>query len=187
MSGAGGRRAVFLDRDGVIVVPEFRSGRSFAPRTLGDFRFYPSAARSLARLREAGFLLVVVTNQPDIGNGLMDMAILEAMHARMRDELPVDLIKACCHAQGAGCVCRKPHPGMLLEAAGELGVSLAESFMIGDRASDIAAGQAAGCRTVFVDLDYDERKPEGATVTVRTLEGATDAVLEMAAGSMRIQ
>ena len=117
----GLRPAVFLDSDGVIVVPEFRDGRSFAPKRLEDFRLYPEAAASLKKLKQAGFVLAVVTNQPDVGNGLVDCAEVDAMHEIITRELPVDAIKACFHRQTDDCNCRKPKPGMLLEAAGEVG------------------------------------------------------------------
>ncbi len=131
----GLRPAVFLDRDGVIVVPEFRDRRSFAPRRLGDFRLYPEAAASLKKLKQAGFLLAVVTNQPDVGNGLVDRSEVDAMHEIITHELPVDTIKACFHRQVDDCNCRKPKPGMILEAASELGVDLTKSFMVGARAT----------------------------------------------------
>ena len=114
----GGKRpAVFLDRDGVIVVPHFRDGRSFAPRRLEDFRLYPEAAASLQRLKRAGFLLAVVTNQPDVGNGLIPHSEVDAMHEIMTRELPLDAVKACFHGQAEHCNCRKPKPGMVLDAA----------------------------------------------------------------------
>jgi D-glycero-D-manno-heptose 1,7-bisphosphate phosphatase len=172
---------VFLDRDGVIVVPEFRDGRSFAPKQLEDYAFYPGARENLGRLKAAGFLLVVVTNQPDVGKGIVPREVADEMHRRIRDELPVDAIKACFHTQHDNCACRKPRAGMLTEAAAELGVSFASSFMVGDRASDVEAGEAVGCRTVFIDLDYAaEKKPRGATFTVKSLREATDAILNAA-------
>ena len=88
----GLRPAVFLDRDGVIVVPEFRDGRSFAPRRLEDFRLYPDAAASLQKLKQAGFLLAVVTNQPDVGDGLIAHSEVDAMHEIMARELPLDAV-----------------------------------------------------------------------------------------------
>ena len=178
MADDGAARAVFLDRDGVIVTPEFREGRSFAPRTLDAFRLYESAPESLRSLKDAGFLLVVVTNQPDVGNGLMPLATLEDMHRRMRAALPIDDIGVCTHTRDDGCSCRKPLPGMLTSAARALGIALDRSFMIGDRESDVAAGRAAGCQTVFIDLDYAaEPKPRDAHFTVRSLQQATACIL----------
>lgn len=177
-SSAAGRRAVFLDRDGVLVVPEMRDGRSFAPRRLEDFHFYPEAKVALDRLRRAGYFLIVVTNQPDVGKGLLSLAAVEQMHDRVRKELGVDRIEVCCHTQADGCSCRKPKPGLLLNAASECLVDLNSSFMVGDRASDVAAGAAAGCQTIFIDLDYvSELKPQSANHTVRSISEAADIIL----------
>ena len=170
--------AVFLDRDGVIVVPEFRDQRSFAPRRLQDFRLYPEAAASLGRLKRAGFLLAVVTNQPDVGRGLIPRAEVEAMHEVITRELPVDAIKACYHGQADECSCRKPKPGMILAAAAELGIDLERSFMVGDRKSDVEAGRAAGCATVFIDLGYAEPAPEAPDYVVRSISEAADIIIE---------
>jgi D-glycero-D-manno-heptose 1,7-bisphosphate phosphatase len=174
------RAAVFLDRDGVLVVPEFRDGRSYAPTTIEAFGLYDSAARDLGRLKDAGYLLVVVTNQPDVGRGIIAPSVLEAMHRRLAAELPIDLIRACVHEGKYGCACRKPKPGMLIAAAELLNIDLSASFMVGDRRSDIEAGCMAGCRTVFIDLGYDEPKPAGYTFRVRSLGKAVDAVLNSA-------
>lgn len=177
-TGPGERRAVFLDRDGVLVEPEFREGRSFAPRRLEDFRIYPGAREALARLNAAGYLLAVVTNQPDVANGLISQGTVEHMHGLLKAELPVDAIKTCYHSQKEGCDCRKPKPGMLLDLAREFGICLAASFMVGDRASDIEAGRAAGCKTIFLDLGYtSEPKPDNATFAVRTIGEAADVIL----------
>jgi D-glycero-D-manno-heptose 1,7-bisphosphate phosphatase len=173
-----GARAVFLDRDGVLVVPEFRDGRSFAPTSLANFRIDDAAPECLGSLKQAGFLLVVVTNQPDLGNGRIAPAVMDEMNRRMREALPIDDVRVCPHRQDAQCDCRKPLPGMLVAAAEQLGIALHRSFMVGDRASDIAAGRAAGCKTVFLDLDYTaEPKPEDADFSVRSLRDATAWIL----------
>ena len=178
MSGLDTNRAVFLDRDGVIVIPEFRDGRSFAPTTLDSFRLYESAPACLRALKAAGFLLVVVTNQPDVGKGVIPMATIDEMHRRLRSALPIDDIQVCTHTREDHCLCRKPKPGMLTTASAALEISLDCSFMIGDRESDIAAGRAAGCKTVFIDLDYSaEPKPRHPDFTVRSLAEATDRIL----------
>jgi D-glycero-D-manno-heptose 1,7-bisphosphate phosphatase len=172
------RKAVFLDRDGVIVVPQFREGRSFAPTRLEDFKFYPEAAEALLRLRKAGYLLVVVTNQPDVGRGLITSEVIDEMHRRLRASFPLDSINVCCHTQDQQCQCRKPKPGLLLEAARELGISLQDSYMVGDRASDVEAGRAAGCRTVFIDLGYtNEKKPDNPSLVVTSVAQAADVIL----------
>ncbi len=170
-------KAVFLDRDGVLVIPEFRDGRSYAPTRLENYRFYPEAPHALSRLKSAGYKLVVVTNQPDVGNGLIPLPMADEMHKRLRKAMTVDMIKACFHTQTAQCDCRKPKPGMLLEAARELDIDLKSSFMVGDRVSDVEAGEAAGCRTVFIDLEYNERKPTAPTFIVRSIAEAADCIL----------
>ena len=145
-------QAVFLDRDGVLTRANVRDGKPYAPRSLADLEILPDALAATTALKTDGFQLVVITNQPDVGNGLLDLAVVEAMHCRLRDELPINLIKACYHRQSDGCYCRKPRPGMLIEAADELDVDLARSFVVGDRWSDVEAGRSQGCRTVFVDI-----------------------------------
>jgi D-glycero-D-manno-heptose 1,7-bisphosphate phosphatase len=175
--------AVFLDRDGVLNVPEFREGRSFAPRIVADFRLYEDVPAALAALKEAGFALVVVTNQPDIGAGLVDPAEIEKMHARLTADLPIDLIEVStetsAQAAESGSQRRKPAPGMLIEAARKLGVDLGASYMVGDRAGDIEAGRAAGCAaSVFVDRSYTaEPAPTGHAVRVAGLGAAADWIL----------
>ena len=172
------RPAVFLDRDGVLVIPEFRDGRSYAPRELENYAFYPEAADSLERLRGAGFLLVVVSNQPDVGAGLIAPETLEEMNRRLRDAVPLDSIEVCTHVSADNCDCRKPMPGMLTASAARLGIALDRSYMIGDRKSDVIAGQSAGCRTIFIDLEYTaELKPENADWTVKSLGEAVNCIL----------
>ena len=149
-------RAVFLDRDGVINRSEVRNGKSYAPRRVEDFRLLPGAVQAIRDLKSWGLLVIVVTNQPDIGNGLVDATVVEAMHERLREVSPIDDIWVCPHRQDAGCRCRKPEPGMLLEAARKWGIDLRKSFMVGDRPGDIVAGHRADCYTIFVDRRYRE-------------------------------
>ena len=176
----GRARAVFLDRDGVLTVPQFRDGRSYASRRLTDFRLYDGVDRSLTALKEAGFFLIVVTNQPDVGNGLVDRAVVEEMHSRLTDLLPVDAIEVCYHRQSDHCECRKPKPGMLRRAAERLGIECAGSFMIGDRASDVEAGRRMGCRTVFIDLGCIGERPTAADFVASSIGEAARVILHQA-------
>jgi len=174
-----GAPAVFLDRDGVLVVPEFRDGRSFAPRNLANYAFYPDAAAAVAALKSAGFLTVVVTNQPDIGAGLIAAETVEEMHRRLKAAMPLDAIRVCPHTREDKCDCRKPAPGLLISAAEELGIDLARSYMVGDRASDVEAGKAAGCRTLFIDLGYTaEPRPREADWTIGSIGAAAELIQE---------
>ena len=148
------KAAVFLDRDGVLNIPEFRNGRSYAPLFASDFRLYPETKVALERLKQIGFSLVVVTNQPDIACGKLKETELIKMHDILNRELPLDVVKVCTHGKNDGCSCRKPKAGMLVEAAEELGIDLCASFMVGDRKSDMLVGETVGARTVFIDHGY---------------------------------
>ena len=152
-------RAVFLDRDGVLNAPVIRNGLPYPPQTLEEFHIYPEAPEACARLREAGFLLVVATNQPDVGRGTQRLEAIERMHALLTQMIPVDRIEICTAAddQSPGAERRKPAPGMLLDAARALDLELARSYMIGDRWRDIDCGHAAGCTTIFIERTYAEK------------------------------
>jgi len=173
------RRAVFLDRDGVINRSLVRDGKPYAPRRLTDFRLLPGAANAVRALQEAGLLVIVVTNQPDIGNGLVAAATVEAMHETLRRRAPVDDIFLCPHAQGDGCDCRKPKPGMLLQAAARWCIDLPHSFLVGDRRGDIVAGQVAGCYTIFIDRGYVEGPPREADHYATSLPSAVRKILSL--------
>jgi D-glycero-D-manno-heptose 1,7-bisphosphate phosphatase len=149
--------AVFLDRDGVLNRVAVRDGVPHPPDHLGEFAFLPSVPQALQRLRRAGFLLVVVTNQPDVARGTQTRARVEAMNEHVRAELPVLDVLTCYHDTADGCGCRKPKPGLLFAAVQRWCLDPGRSFMIGDRWSDVAAGQAAGCRTVLLDRSYSGR------------------------------
>jgi D-glycero-D-manno-heptose 1,7-bisphosphate phosphatase len=171
------RPAVFLDRDGVINRGVVRDGRPHPPDALEDLEILPGVPEALARLRWAGYLTVVVTNQPDVATGKQRREVVDAMHAKLLSELPLDAVKVCFHVDADRCSCRKPQPGMLLEAARELDIDLGRSYMVGDRWRDIAAGQAAGCRAFFIDYGYAEKSPEKPYVPVKSLVSAVDLIL----------
>jgi D-glycero-D-manno-heptose 1,7-bisphosphate phosphatase len=160
------RRAVFLDRDGVLSRATGHDGRPGAPLAVADFEILPDAPTACGRLRAAGFLLVVVTNQPELARGALAPDQLAAMHDRLRAEVPVDDIRVCPHDDADGCGCRKPAPGLLTGAARHHGIDLAASVMVGDRWRDIEAGRRAGCRTVLVERGWLERRPEPADAEV---------------------
>jgi D-glycero-D-manno-heptose 1,7-bisphosphate phosphatase len=169
--------AVFLDRDGVINANIVRDGKPVAPVSLDQFQLLPGVVEAARRLKAAGYLLIVVTNQPDVANGLTPKATVEAMHAEIRRQMPVDDIKVCYHREADHCQCRKPKPGMLLEAASNYGADLASSFMVGDRWRDTAAGRAAGCLTIFVDYGYEQDGPNTPDMVARSLPDAVTQIL----------
>jgi D-glycero-D-manno-heptose 1,7-bisphosphate phosphatase len=150
---AGLRRAVFLDRDGVINPTFLRDGKACAPDRLDQFEFFPGVKEAVDELKAAGYLTIVVTNQPDVVRGLQKKEIVDAMNERVLRELLVDDLKVCFHSDEHECECRKPKPGMLLESAKEWKIDLEHSYMIGDRESDLQAGKLAGCTSLLVGAD----------------------------------
>jgi D-glycero-D-manno-heptose 1,7-bisphosphate phosphatase len=176
-------RAVFLDRDGVLTRALIRDGQAYAPRAPAEMQIDADAPSALARLKAAGFLLVVVTNQPDVARGITRREDVESMHATLRAALPLDACFVCYHDDADACDCRKPRPGMLLQAAAAHAIALTQSYMIGDRWRDVDAGAAAGCRTVWIDRGYNERAPDHAPdARVDSLRAAADWVV---AGQIR--
>jgi len=173
------RRAVFLDRDGVINASVVRNGKPYPPASLEEMKILPGVVEAIQSLRQAGFAVVVVTNQPDVATGFQRKEMVEAMHRNICNELLIDDVRVCYHIDADNCACRKPKPGMLLEAAHDLTIDLTCSFMVGDRWRDIEAGKAAGCYTFFIDYGYEEMKPELPDVVVASLEEASKVILLM--------
>ncbi len=172
------KRAVFLDRDGVINRALERDGFPYAPTMPDEFEIYPEVPAACAKLKAAGFLLVVATNQPDVGRGTMKQEIVEAIHAEMCRRLPLDRVEVCYHP-GHGdseCDCRKPKPGMLLHAGSAMNIDLAQSWMVGDRWRDIDCGHAAGCKTVLIDRHYKEALRQSPDFSARNLAEAVDII-----------
>jgi D-glycero-D-manno-heptose 1,7-bisphosphate phosphatase len=172
-------RAVFLDRDGVLNRAVIIEGKPYPPRRVDDFELLPGVVEACARLKAAGFLLVVATNQPDVNRGLLTQPIVEAMHEKLRGLLPIDRVEVCYAAgatHGEPSDFRKPAPGMLLRAARELNITLAESWMVGDRWRDIDCGKAARCRTILVECGYRERLRAQPEFRVKNLLEAAEII-----------
>lgn len=172
------RPAVFLDRDGVLTRSYLVDGVPKGASGLDDLEVLPGVEEACAALSTAGLPLVVVTNQPDIARGHLDLEVVAAQHRELDRRLPLLEIVVCPHDDADACGCRKPAPGMLVDAAARHGLDLTGSVMVGDRWRDVEAGRAAGCRTVFVDRGYDER-PVEPDLTVRELLDAVPWILEV--------
>jgi D-glycero-D-manno-heptose 1,7-bisphosphate phosphatase len=153
-------RAIFLDRDGVLNEPVVRGGRPFPPSNLEELRIYPEASIAISDLKRAGFLLLVITNQPDVARATQTREAVQSINMAIAATLPIDEFFVCWHDDADGCECRKPKPGLILEAAVKYRIDLEQSFLIGDRWRDVDAGAAAGCRTIWIDRSYRERAPE---------------------------
>jgi len=175
----GVRKAVFLDRDGVINACNVHNGKPFAPKSFEEFRLYQGTETQLTRLKKSGFYLVVITNQPDVGNKITSLEQVEKMHDYLISQTDIDSVFACYHSQNAGCLCRKPRLGLFYTAAEEGNISPQYSFMVGDRNSDIVAGNQFGCRSIFIDRSYTEKLTAEPWCVVRDLRGAVDKILEM--------
>jgi D-glycero-D-manno-heptose 1,7-bisphosphate phosphatase len=179
-TGPPSRVAVFLDRDGVLNAAVVKNGLPYPPEDADSLQVLPGAAEACATLREAGLLLIVVTNQPDIARGTRTWSDIQAINRRLSELVPLDEIRVCPHDDPDGCDCRKPAPGLLVAAAREWGIDLRRSVMVGDRWRDVESGQRAGCWTVFVDHGYSERWPERPDLTVRALGEAVPWILATA-------
>jgi len=177
------RPAVFVDRDGTLNHQIVRAGKPYPPSTLNEFRLFAGVPAACAQLQAASFVLVVVTNQPDVGRGTQTQAAVEAMHALLRRMVPYLERIEVCYAPGQGHDHpenrrRKPAAGMLLDAAAALDLDLNSSWMVGDRWSDIEAGHAAGCQTILIDHGYGERAPiTPPQFTVKSFVAATSIIL----------
>src|SRR5436305_10141958 len=175
------RRAVFLDRDGVINRAVVRNGKPHPPSSPTDFKLYGDVVDGCARLKTASFLLVVITNQPDVGRGTQSREAVEAMHLKLQSALPsLDRIEICYHGgerYGQPCDCRKPRPGLILGAVAELNIDPKTSYVIGDRWRDVDCARAAGCRAIFIQRGYKEKLREPPDFTVANFNDAVSAVL----------
>lgn len=170
-------RAVFLDRDGVLNRAEVRGGKPYPPKSAAAVEVFPDAAAALSRLKSAGYRLVVVTNQPDVARGDQRREVVDAINRKLAAELPLDEVRVCYHDDADCCGCRKPSPGLLLQAPVP---DLSQSVIVGDRWRDIQAGRRAGLRAaILIDRGYDEMSVEEPDVRVRSLAEAADWILRL--------
>jgi D-glycero-D-manno-heptose 1,7-bisphosphate phosphatase len=176
------RKAVFLDRDGVLNRAICRDGRPYPPASLADFEILPNVPEACQTLRDAGYLLIVVTNQPDVARGATSQENVEGFNITLRNKVPLDAVFTCYHDDRDSCACRKPKPGLLTDAALQYGIDLSISYMVGDRWRDIEAGRSAGCRTVLIDYQYREKQPaQPPDHTVNSLLEAAQWILRESA------
>ena len=165
-------KAVFFDRDGVLNHSEIKNGRPYAPLHSSDFRLIENAGSAVDGVKSLGFLIIVVTNQPDVGRGIIQRTELNTMHETLQQNIAIDDIFVCDCVKD--CPCYKPKPGMLLDAAAKWDIDLRKSFIVGDRWRDVGAGNNAGCKTVFIDFGYQEKMPYKPTKIVENLQDACD-------------
>ena len=170
-------RAVFLDRDGVINKALVINGKPYPPKNLEELEIIEGVASALSALNTAGWLLIVISNQPDVARGALDSSSVEIINDHLKKTLHIDDFRVCYHDDADLCSCRKPLPGSILKAATDYGIDLSKSYMIGDRWRDIEAGKRAGCKTIFIDYGYQEKHPKDYDHSVSSLFDATDIIL----------
>jgi D-glycero-D-manno-heptose 1,7-bisphosphate phosphatase len=175
-------RAIFLDRDGVLNRALVRDGKPYPPRELAEVEILPKVPEALLALKEAGFILITVSNQPDVARGTLSRETVDSINAYLGKQMAMDRFIMCYHDSGDDCTCRKPKPGMLQEGALEFNIDLSGSYMVGDRWRDVEAGKNAGCKTVFIDYGYDERQPEAYDFVAESLFEAAQIILSTEKG-----
>jgi len=170
-------RAVFLDRDGVINKALMVDGKPYPPKDLDGLEIMPGVDQAILQLRDLGYFCIVVTNQPDVARGKTSIKAVESINQFLIERLAINEIISCYHDDHENCDCRKPKPGSLIMAALKYNIDLSKSFMVGDRWRDIEAGQNAGCRTFFIDYQYNEKQPTNPTHKVASLPDAVKIIL----------
>jgi len=171
------KRAVFLDRDGVINAAILKNNRPHPPANLSELRVLPGVSGALEKLRKSDFEIVVITNQPNIARGAVNKALVDEINNTLTGLLEIKHFYVCPHDDSDNCDCRKPKPGLITDAAADLRINLTESFVVGDRWRDISAGQAAGCTCFFIDYSYDEKLPNTPYLSVKSLSEAVEHIV----------
>jgi len=170
------KKAIFLDSDGVLNTAIIKDGKPAAPTSLAELIIPDEVKTALIQLKAANYLLICVTNKPDVERGLMTQEAVDEIFAKIRSELPLDDVFFC-YAENSDCY--KPKPGLILAAVKKYDIDLAQSYMIGDRWRDVGAGQNAGCKTIWIDRGYlkDPIPAPPADFTVYSLLEAAQLIL----------
>ena len=171
------KRAVFFDRDGVLNYAVKVNGRPYPPANVSELKILSGAKELLEGLKNKGFLIIVITNQPDVARGKCSKESVDLINNAIQKALPIDEFRTCFHDDIDNCACRKPKPGAIIASAYEHGINLSQSFMIGDRWRDVDAGNNAGCKTIFIDYQYSEKIKSEPTYTVSSLDQVGNIIL----------
>jgi len=162
-------RSIFLDRDGTLIRSIIRNGLPFSPTSLKEVEILPGAFEATKIFAELGFLPVVISNQPDVGNAVISQEVSLEINKFVMDALEIRHFYICFHVDTDNCECRKPKDGLIKKAIGDLSIDPHQSVMVGDRWKDIEAGQRAGCDCYFIDYKYLERRPNPPFTTVSNI------------------
>lgn len=171
------RLAVFLDRDGTLNKALVREGRPYPPGSVDELELMEGVSVWLPHIKSAGYLLLMVTNQPDVARGKVTRKDVQQINDHLSKLLGLDDVFVCWCIEGVDCPCYKPKPGLLIEAAKRYNIDLGKSYMVGDRWRDVAAGKAAGCTTIWLKSDYAEMEPELPDHIVANWEEASAVIL----------
>jgi D-glycero-D-manno-heptose 1,7-bisphosphate phosphatase len=169
-------RAVFFDRDGVVNKIILRDGKPFSPRTIEEFVLTEGIRETVSSLKKRGYKTILISNQPEVARGRITLDTLDQMMQRVQREVGLDDLFICLHDDDDRCACRKPEPGMILEASRKWKIDLRASFVIGDTWKDMEAGKAAGCKTILLDAVYNRDVRSDFRVT--SLAEAAELILE---------
>lgn len=172
------QKAIFLDRDGVLNRAVIKNGKPYPPFDLGNLEILDGVKESIRAFQKASWLVIVVTNQPDVVRNIVSKDNVEEINNYLKSTLHFNEIYTCYHDNNDFCDCRKPKPGMLLAASKKNNINLKNSYMIGDRWTDIEAGNKAGCKTIFVDYKYKEKRPLNYKYKVKSLKEAANIILK---------
>jgi len=167
-------KAIFLDRDGTLNKAIVKNGLPYSPVSFNEFEILPGVKESIPRFKKLNFVCLLVTNQPDVSKGKVKKDIVIKMNDFLKNEIKLDDIFVCYHDDDDNCKCRKPKPGLLLSAGKKWNINLNKSYMIGDRWKDIKAGKIAGCKTIQIENNYNEKNEDNPDYTVKTLADAVD-------------
>ena len=170
-------KAVFLDRDGVLNQAIIYNNKPYPPKNISELHITQGISELLAKLKNKNYLLIVITNQPDVARGEISKSWVEEVNQILKKALPLDGFRVCYHDDVDRCLCRKPLPGAILAVAKEFDIDLSQSYFIGDRWKDISAGFAAGCKTIFIDYKYDEKLIDAPDFVVTDISQIEDIIL----------
>jgi D-glycero-D-manno-heptose 1,7-bisphosphate phosphatase len=170
------KKAIFLDRDGVLNETIIKEKKITSPLTLNELKVFPDAKKTLISFKNCGYLLIMVTNQPDIARNTNTKKNVEEINNFLKTYLKIDDAFVCYHDDKDFCNCRKPKPGMLIEASKKYNIDLAKSFIIGDRWRDIEAGKYAKCKTIFIDFKYQEKLKSKPNYTITNIAEAENII-----------
>ena len=173
------KRAIFLDRDGVLNKTVIKEKKITSPLNLDELKIVPEAKETLETFKKYGYLLIMVTNQPDIAKNKNTKKNVEEINNFLKNLLNIDDIFVCYHDDKDFCNCRKPKSGMLIEASKKHNIDLSKSFIIGDRWKDVEAGKNVGCKTIFIDFKYKEKLKSMPNYTITNIADAKNIIKEI--------